>query len=195
MALSTYSHSVPGDSPARYVGKPTNYVLVIEALDLVPNPPVEYVLSCSQYSVLQYTKCMLTISSDMTLNLTGHLKSDIGPNLASNLPSLFMNTSAPRSKFHYVLTRRSRYLKTVQQYAHLKADRCICLTVSVSCVAFSNRVLTQSVRKCTPPMAPRWRILKGKSSWTVELATERMAGENCRSHRIQRPNIMMPMAM
>jgi len=33
--------AVPGDSPCHYVGDPRNNVLSIEALDLVPNPPVE----------------------------------------------------------------------------------------------------------------------------------------------------------
>lgn len=30
---------VPGDSPAEFVGDPSNDVLVIESLDLCPNPP------------------------------------------------------------------------------------------------------------------------------------------------------------
>lgn len=33
--------AVPGDSPCHYVGDPSNDVLIIEALDLEPNPPIE----------------------------------------------------------------------------------------------------------------------------------------------------------
>jgi len=33
--------AVPGDSPAFYVGDPSNDILSINALDLLPNPPIE----------------------------------------------------------------------------------------------------------------------------------------------------------
>ena len=32
---------VPGDSPAHYLGDPSNDILDIESLNLVPNPPRE----------------------------------------------------------------------------------------------------------------------------------------------------------
>ena len=38
---TSYPKSVPGESPAYYIGDPTNDVLVIKGLDLIPNPPVE----------------------------------------------------------------------------------------------------------------------------------------------------------
>lgn len=43
MSSLTSHREVPGDSPACYVGDPSNNILSIEALDLVPNPPVEYI--------------------------------------------------------------------------------------------------------------------------------------------------------
>jgi len=43
MSSLTSHRAVPGDSPACYVGDPSNDTLTIEALDLIPNPPVEYV--------------------------------------------------------------------------------------------------------------------------------------------------------
>lgn len=39
--FTTYRQAVPGDSPAVYIGDPSDDLLSIDALDLVPNPPVE----------------------------------------------------------------------------------------------------------------------------------------------------------
>ena len=41
MTSPTERQAVPGDSPAFYVGDPSNDLLSIDSLDLLPNPPVE----------------------------------------------------------------------------------------------------------------------------------------------------------
>ena len=40
-ATTTHCQAVPGNSPAVYVGDPSSDLLSIDALDLLPDPPVE----------------------------------------------------------------------------------------------------------------------------------------------------------
>jgi len=40
-SLHDTQQRVPGDSPAYYNGDPSNNILAIEILDLLPNPPIE----------------------------------------------------------------------------------------------------------------------------------------------------------
>ena len=40
-ATAIHGQAVPGDSPAVYVGDPSNDLLSIDVLDLLPDPPVE----------------------------------------------------------------------------------------------------------------------------------------------------------
>lgn len=42
MEASQSQFKVPGDSPVYYIGDPSNDILSIQSLDLIPNPPDEY---------------------------------------------------------------------------------------------------------------------------------------------------------
>lgn len=50
-------NSIPGDSPACYVGDPSNDILVIQQLDMIPNPIVMQVHEASSLTSTITDKC------------------------------------------------------------------------------------------------------------------------------------------
>ena len=82
---------VPGDSPAVYVGDPSNDLLVIHSLDLIPNPPVESVSVAFQRLLSTHTFQY----RDFTVLLTGHLTADIGGGAVYKLTAFLNGTVGP----------------------------------------------------------------------------------------------------
>ena len=88
---------LPGDSPAYYTGDPSNDVLEIESFDLVPNPPIMYV-------VFQQVMCCFQSSEAVTCQkLLSRLVTDIGvQGLQATARGQYQARPRPRSAALYV---------------------------------------------------------------------------------------------
>ncbi|MDI1492680.1 MAG: Phosphatidylglycerol/phosphatidylinositol transfer protein [Ramalina farinacea] len=72
---------VPGDSPAVFVGDPKDDLLIIDSLDLIPNPPVDD----EDFTVLLEGHLTTSIDAHASFKLTAFLNGTVGPSLEENL--------------------------------------------------------------------------------------------------------------